>query len=67
MRGRELVDNLAAALAINECMCRQEPLRLAVQPDQGTGQTRQAGYSSDCLTRRCVQLTRLWASATFVP
>ena len=36
MRGQELVDNMAAALALDECaedecMCRQEPLRLAVQ------------------------------------
>jgi len=32
VRGRGLVDNLATAPAIDECMCRQEPLRLAAQP-----------------------------------
>jgi hypothetical protein len=34
VRGRELVDDLAAALATDECMCRQEPLRLAAQPSR---------------------------------
>ena len=31
MRGRKLVDNLAAALAMDERTCRQEPQRLAAQ------------------------------------
>jgi len=34
MRGRELVDNLPAALVIDECLCRPEPLRLAAQPSR---------------------------------
>ena len=34
MPGRQLVDDLVAVLAIDECMCRQEPLRLAAQPSR---------------------------------
>jgi hypothetical protein len=39
MRRRELADNLAVAPAIDECICRQGPLRFAARRPLGRFRT----------------------------